>query len=270
MKQVIIIVIATCILNVQYAFGDIIPENTHYVDKCVIITNISDYADLTLLGYIKNMGSEHEGTYVITSSDCLTKGYKFNSLYVYAVSSDYIADKDIDTIDLPNDGKALMSSIILEPYAGYYHDSIPFDKIEEYYKILGFTESSMVLFKWKEVFGFMNGSVDSVKTYDYSGDISSLYQNIPSSSVNIGSISSISLYPNPAEKYIRAEINNSYVGDVSIQLISSNGKILFNSELEKNSEQMINEISVANYSKGIYFIHVIFSDIIETKRIVIR
>ncbi|NBC84039.1 MAG: hypothetical protein GVY19_11775 [Bacteroidetes bacterium] len=151
----------------QKASCDIIPENSHYVNNCVKITNINEYDNLVLLGYIWSVGNYHGGTYKISAESCLTNGYKFNTLRIFATDSTGIIGKDIDKIDLPNDKNALETNIEIYPYKGYYHDSIPIDKFDEYYKILGFTDTSIVIYKWKEVFGFNNGSEDSIVTHDY-------------------------------------------------------------------------------------------------------
>ena len=79
---------------------------------------------------------------------------------IYGVGSDYLNEVGIDNIDLKNGNNILKTNIDIEPYAGYYHDSIPIDKIEEFYKVLGFTKTTVVLFKYKEIFGFNDGSAD--------------------------------------------------------------------------------------------------------------
>lgn len=259
------------ILILRYAYCDIIPENSHFVDKCTKITNISEYDNLVMLGYIWYIGNYHLDTYEISSSECLTKGYKFNTLRIFAVEADYIASKDINDIDLPNDKHALETNIKIDPYAGYLNDSIPIDKIEEYYKILGFTDGSVVIFKWKEVFGFNNGSADSIISYEYTGDINLLYKNISTGTGEVKkSLSNIFLYPNPADKFIVAKISNTYIGLVSMQLISPNGEIISTKKIYKSSALTTTKFSTANLTKGLYLLNFQFGEVVETKQIVIR
>lgn len=268
-KRLSITVLLTLLLS--YAYCDVIPENSHFVDKCVKITDISEYDNLIMLGYIWSVGNYHEDTYEVSSEECLKKGYKFNTLRLFGVKSDYISGKDIDNIDLPNDNNALETNIEINPYAGYYHDSIPIDKIEEYYKILGFTDTSVVIFKWKEVFGFNNGSADSVITHDYNGDNSQFYQNMPTGLVKGKAlIFNTRIYPNPADKLITAEISNSYIGVIKIQLISQDGKIHSENEVVKYTYMITTELSSSKLTSGIYFLNLHFGDAVETKKVVIK
>jgi hypothetical protein len=127
------------------------------------------------------MGGESRGIYVITSSDCLTKGYKFNSFDVYAVNTQYLDGKSIYTLDLLNDTNALKSNVDINPYGGYIHDSIPIVAIDEYYIVMGFTDNSVVLHKYMEETTYQRDNVwsSSFKTFEYTGD-TNLYQQIPS------------------------------------------------------------------------------------------
>lgn len=252
----------------QYAYCDVIPENSHYVEKCVKITNLNDYSGISLIGYI--YGIMPSDNYIIDST-CLSKGYKFSSFDIYAVKADYLTNKDVTEIDWSEDNYSVKSNIAIEPYAGYYHDSIPIDKIEEYYKILGFTDTSVVIFKWKELYGFNNGSADSIVTHDYNGDNSQFYQNIPTGlDESKDLVLNTRLYPNPADNLISVEISNSYIGVINIQLLSQNGKILTENKLIKYSDLITEEFSTSNLTHGIYFLKLKFGDAIETKKIVIK
>ncbi len=266
--KVFLTLLFTGILSVGVC--DVIPENSHYVEKCARITNISDFENLTLLGYVLFIGTEHEETYIITD-DCLSKGYKFNSLDIFAVSSSYIEGKDIDEIDLPNDDHAYIANLDIEPYAGYYHDSIPIDRLEEYYRILGFTDSTVVLHMWKEVFGFNNGSADSILFYEYEGDTTSLSQIIPTGFPEPDKMMSIiNIYPSPANSRMSVEISNNFYGSMKIQLITQNGNELNISEIEKDSEQITIKVPVQNLATGIYILKMEFDDAIESRQIVIQ
>lgn len=252
----------------QNLFCDIIPDNSHYVEKCVKITNLTDYPDISLIGYI--YGVMPSDNYIIDST-CLSKGYKFNSFDIYAVEKDYLTNKDVTEINWAEDKYSVKSNIEIEPYAGYYNDLIPIDKIEEFYKILGFTDNSIVIFKWKEVFGFNNGSTDSTITYEYTGDITTLNQNLTTGiKENSKFESNIILYPNPANKFMIAKISNSYIGLINMQLISADGKIVSTRKIIKNSELISTELSTSKLTNGIYVLKLQFDETVETKQIVIK
>jgi hypothetical protein len=270
MKPMSLLLSGICILLFQYAYCDIIPENSHAFQKCVKITNIEEYDNLNLAGFVQNMiGDDY--SYIISSSDCLTKGYKFNSLTIFAFSSGYLVDKNLDEIDFANDPCALRSSIDIDPSGGYIHDSVPIERIEEFYKILGFTDTSFILFKWKEVTGYNNGLEDSVKIYSYTGDISMLSQETPSSIVEPDpSLGDIRLYPNPAENNLKADISSNYNGTIEIRLFSSNGTELYASKLTKATERIISQIPIESFAPGMYIIAFKAGNTIESKRFVIK
>jgi hypothetical protein len=157
--------------------ADIIPDNSHPVEKCVKITNIADYPDISLLGYVTGPMIEPE-TYGITAKDCLHKGYKFNTLNILAVKRSYLLNKDIAKVDWSKDRNVVKSNIQIECYGGYMNDSIHISGIEQFYKIVGFTDSSVVLFKWKETNKFNNGKPSSTKKFTYKGDIKKLSQKM--------------------------------------------------------------------------------------------
>jgi len=269
MKQMKLILSLTLTLFLQKAFCDIIPSNSHYVDKCVKITNIDEYDNLVMLGYIRSVGNYHESTYEISSAECLTKGYKFNTLRIFGVEKNKIAGKDISDIDLPNESYALETNIDIDPYSGYYNNSNPINKIEEYYKIIGFTDTSVIIHMWKEVYGFNNGSADSVINYNYSGDISKLHQDIPTE-LSDNKKSGTQIYQNEAKSILTIMSSNLYFGKVKVRLISLKGEVLFTDEKFKDLYLFTKEFSVANFQKGVYLLNLEFGNTIETKKIIIN
>lgn len=253
----------------KLSYGDVINIGEHYVQKCVMITNIDDYPEVSLLGFVPT-GVINYDTYVISSSQCLTKGYKYNDFNVFAVSKEYLAGKDIKKLDLPRDNNAIPSNIRIEPFGGYLNDSIPISATEQYYKIIGFTANSLVLFKWKEVNKFNNGKPDSTKTYDYEGDLSKLYQNLQVGIHSNRYLTSIELYPNPAQKNFHLKINNLYQGSVPIELVTMDGKIVKSLTLSKTGSVLDYDIRVENFDKGAYFLRLMFGEKVEFKKIIIK
>jgi hypothetical protein len=251
-----------------YSFGDVIPENSHYVNKCVTITNLEDFSQITLIGYIT--GPIETPAYKITQAECLTKGYKFNTLYIYAVGNEYLNGKDISKLDFPNDFNAIKANCSINPYGGYIPDTDPTEKIEEYYKILGFTDTSVVLFKWKEIIGYNNGAADMVKTYDYEGDVSIFNQEIPAVNKQIFAVTGVKLFPNPANKNLNLQFDNAYRGYVNVDLFTIDGKLVLSNTYSKRSEQADYSIDVKDIQPGSYMIRFDFSDTVQTKRIIIE
>lgn len=179
MKTYRFILIAAFFLFSSIAYGDIVPSNSHLVNKCVRITNMEDYPSVALLGHFvtTSMRSEYS-TNLVSANKCLETTNKYTRLYIYAVKKDYIAGKDISSIDWSKDPIALKCNISFEDiYEGYVSDSDPITAIEQYYKIVGFTNTSVVLYKWKEVRKY-KGKRNTTELFNYEGDLSKLSQNI--------------------------------------------------------------------------------------------
>jgi hypothetical protein len=253
----------------KISYCDIIPENSHAVDLCAVITNLSDYPEISLLGYVTGPTGVIP-TYQINATDCLQKGYKYNTLYIYAVKNCYLSGKDITTIDWTKDCNALKSSIDIEPFGGYVDDSNPINAKEQFYKIVGFTDTSVVIFKWKEINKFNNGKADSVKLYSYSGDVTVLSQEI-STSIKTNTItSSIELFPNPAKKNFHLKITNNYSGKVSIKVHSIDGKSVRSLVVDKSETTMDYAIDVDKVAKDYYLVDVIMGKTVEVRKLLIE
>ena len=269
MKKHIIFLVFVLVLMNKTGYCDVIEINTHYVDKCVKITNIDDYPEVSLLGFIPPSAAPYD-TYVINSIDCLTKGYKYNNFNIYAVKKEYLIGKDIKKIDLPRDPNASPNNIHIELYGGYINDSISISSIEQYYKIVGYTTTSVVLYKWKEVNKFNNGKPDSTSTYTYQGDSSQLYQKIQTSINSNQYQSSIELYPNPAQKIVHLKINNTYQGKVTLEMTNIGGRTIKFLNLVKTGLILDYDIPIGNLAKEAYLVNIKFGNRVESRKIVIK
>lgn len=185
----------------RISYCDIIPSNSHYVNKCVVITNVNDYPDISLLG-VTNCLAFCPTIYVIEPTTCLEKGYKLNCLTIYGVSKSYLEGKDITTIDWSKDKHAFKTNIQIDPGGGYADNSNVIYSIKQYYRIVGFTDSSVVLYKSKEIDYFCDGSIVVSSLGKYTGDSTKLYQTLPATTkvASGGFGTDINLFPDPAQK----------------------------------------------------------------------
>lgn len=256
------------LLLITNGYCDIILDNTHHVDKCVKITNIEDYPDVCLVVYVNEVMSYP--TYIVSSANCLTKGYKYNVLNVLAVNKSYLSGKDISRINWLKDAHALPSNIKIEPEGGYVHDSIPISGIEEYYRIVGFSDSNVIIYKWKQVTKFNNGKPDLIENIEYAEPTIPLYQKIMVGTHPSQNPSAIELYPNPATKKIHLRITDNYTGPLSVELVTSTGKAMKTISLHKLSSVFDYDIPVANVAKGAYLVKVQLGKVIEYEKIILK
>lgn len=264
-----ILLILFAVLFSKVSYGDIIISNTHFVQKCVKITNVEDYPEVTFIGYAFS-GDMGLNVTVLSSTECMNKGYKFNEFNVYAVNKSYLQGKEISKINFRNDPNALPSNISIEPYTGYISDSIPISAIEEYYKVVGFSDSNVILYKWKKVTKYNNGKPDLIETFTYNGDVSPLYQKITVGVNTSKKQSGIEVFPTPANKNIHLRINDPYNGKVLVELLTADGKVLKTFNLDKPGLILDYDIPVANMAKGVSFVKVQMGKQVEYKRIIIK
>jgi hypothetical protein len=264
-----LIVFAFLLLS-KISYCDVIAIGSHTASMCVKITNINDYPEISLIGTHEDGGCPCKTSYEIVSSECLHAGSQFDSHNIYAVKKTYITGKDIKIIDWPKDKNALKSNIYINPRRVVVVDSIPIYSIEQFFKILGFTETSVILFKWKEVTMDNNGDLLSENEFNYDGDLSKLSQKIL---VGINSKSynpTFELYPNPAQHIVFLEISNFYQGSISVEIVSFGGKVLKSITLNKTGFIYDSSFSIENLTKGIYFVTFRYGAMVETQKLIIN
>jgi len=120
--------------------ADVIMPDYHVVSRCVTIDNLDEYPDIAVVGGYR-MGTGTLECYEVKKDSCLTKGYKFNSFYLFWVEKSYLASVGIDNIAfaglLPQPQTAKRKFAVkepplfgligtdVEPYGGTVPDSNP-------------------------------------------------------------------------------------------------------------------------------------------------
>ena len=84
-------------INLLHA--DVIEPGTHPVDKCVRFDNAENVPGTTFIAHIEAVSGEAP-SYVIKNGQCLQKGYKFNTLSIYALPTSEIEGTGIEKIDV--------------------------------------------------------------------------------------------------------------------------------------------------------------------------
>jgi len=78
----------------------------------------------------------------------------------------------------------------------------------------------------------------------------------------------IRIYPNPASD--RLFVKTEYEGDFTVQLVNVSGGIVYSKNLNLFGEENIEELDIANYPKGIYFIRIYNKEVNINKKIIIQ
>jgi hypothetical protein len=153
-----------CLLSLA-SFADVIYEGYHGVSRTITIANCSEYAgSIVLVAYIRALNGDDE-TYAITDSTVLTKGYKFNYLYLVPFTK---AAYDAYGKIPPEDKCAeivqnkSIAAFPLEPYAEMT-DTCTVASEKVVYKITAANASSVSLKIAQITFSFTDGTAD--RTY---------------------------------------------------------------------------------------------------------
>jgi hypothetical protein len=274
-----IVLLALLGVSLQFiTYGDVIFPDTHSVNYCPKIINLDKYPEISLIGYVLD-GGGFNYCYLISDTICLEKGpNQLSGFILCAVSEIYMEyiNNDIDKIDWEHDKNAYRSSVI-QPNPRYYvNNTNPLSSLDSYYKIMGFTDSSLIVYKCKDVFGFSNGTPDSVIYYEFNGDSTMLFHQLRSNIIlsnehwqnymDFGT----SIIPNPADKKLGIKMVNSYLGKFDFSLFSDEGKLIYSITLNKTADQLYFEIPPEKLLKGIFFLRTTFRDINESKKIIIN
>ena len=153
------------------------PSTHHSVTYNREITNINDYPNLTILGYVKNfIGNDY--LYEIKQNTPIIKGYKFNSLYILAINkalfdsySAQATTSGTDTVyeDHPIAPSLLqfienknISRISMTLGAGYMLNTYDVSSDSYFYKITSVTDNNVTLKLDKRVIKFTDGTQKTI------------------------------------------------------------------------------------------------------------
>lgn len=137
------------------ASADVIPPNSHSLNRCVKVVNLNEFSDVVLIGYVTGPMVEGSKINQIKNNECLSKGYKFNSLKIYWNTKDNPNSIDQNNLLLDN----------VEGYGGYIDQNNPLVKEEIEYSIAGFSSGKLILYKSKQTQEYNNGAQKKVETF---------------------------------------------------------------------------------------------------------
>ncbi|MFB9079483.1 hypothetical protein ACFFLS_06320 [Flavobacterium procerum] len=153
------------LLLFQTAYCDVIPPNSHRVGKCVKITNIKDFPDYRIVLFSLDAMEGRNESSLVNPYDCIKRVYRYNRPYIVAAKKSYLEGKVLDSIDWLHDKNVLQSNIDVDTYEAIVSNDTAVAAVEEYYKIITITQTELILYKYKEIVNFNDGSPISVKTY---------------------------------------------------------------------------------------------------------
>lgn len=148
------ILVFVCLFSFN-VFADIMPPNSHPIDRCVKIVNLNEFPDIVLIGYYTGPMVEKYESYQIKDNECLTKGYKFNTLSIYW------STKEKSSSIVPNN--VLLENV--ESNGEAVDQSNPLIKEDIEYSLARSSDGKLVLYKSKQISEYNDGTSTKVKTF---------------------------------------------------------------------------------------------------------
>jgi hypothetical protein len=144
------------ILLSQTATADVIPPNSHRLNRCVKFVNLDEFPDLVLIGRDGRPWNNKYKTFQIENNKCLKKAYKFNTLSIYWNNKDKPNSIEPDKLLFKN----------IRSYGGYIDNNNPLIKEDIEYSVAGFSDGKLVVYKSKHTLEYRDGTPSKVETFD--------------------------------------------------------------------------------------------------------
>ena len=133
--------------------ADIIPPDSHYLDRCIKVVNIDEFPDVALIGY--STGAGMDDMYEIENNKCLPQGYKFNTLS--------ISWNTKDQSDIFEPENILLKDI--SPSGGYTDKNDPLVGEVIEYSMVRLSDDRLVLYKSKQISEYNDGTPKKIETF---------------------------------------------------------------------------------------------------------
>ncbi len=151
---------------VSLVSADIIPQDSHPVAGEVTITNLDRFPNFVLVGYVTGPMIETHEVYLIEENQPLTKGYKFNSLRLFAIESTALANVGgLAGIDFQAVCQEITPADVMDPYRGYVSNANPLASEHYYYEVESVSAQKLVLRPQRKVSTFNDGQADRIVEY---------------------------------------------------------------------------------------------------------
>ena len=180
MKKILCIIFG-CIIPFLLA-ADITPSDQHLVDNTVQFTNLDDFSEIAILGYIVGPSYDSPSFFIIKNNEVLQKGYKFNDLGLYWASTKYIDSVGINNIvinsnigpdlygdeyfkKVTNNPNIFFITSCIDPGDFWVDDVNDLKSQISNYEIAGFIGNEIVVYLAKQIQTFRAGDT-SIKDFD--------------------------------------------------------------------------------------------------------
>lgn len=141
---------------------------------CVQLENLADYPDISVIGLPINIGSKKSISAFEFKSGFSYIVQRLCPITIYAINREYLKLMGIKNIDWENDKHVIKSNLKID--ANECNDKSPIKMVQFYYKIAGFLDSRIIIYKSSSTVICKDVKPNFVQIYGYPGDSSKLRQ----------------------------------------------------------------------------------------------
>jgi hypothetical protein len=172
-RLLLFLLLAFC-LNVK---SDVItPKAYTRASVFASIVNLESYPNVVIIGVRMGMALTKLNNHFIVETDRYYGVQEFSPLKFYAVSKAYLEKMGPNSIDWETDTHVLKSNLEID--GDLFKEKEPIREIDMEYKIAGFDEHGLVLYKSQQKYLYSNKKKELVLKYEYNGDRTKLRQTI--------------------------------------------------------------------------------------------
>ena len=172
--RLILILLLALSLNAQSDM--VMPKAYTRASVFVSIVNMDSYPDVVIVGVRVGMALTRFNNHFIVKTGQYYGVQEFSPLKFYAVSKDYLDKTEPNSIDWDTDTHVLKSNLEID--GDLFKEKEPIREIDMEYKIAGFDERGLVLYKSQQKYLYSNKKKELVLKYEYNGDRTKLRQTI--------------------------------------------------------------------------------------------
>jgi ankyrin repeat protein len=149
-------------------FADIIPENSHTVNRRTYISNIEEFPEFVFIGIVEGPMVGDKKKYIVKNDVKLDKGYKFNRVDIYAVKKDYYDQKGgLNYIDFKSDKNSVkINDEVLIVGSGYISNDKPISDEFYYYSVEKLENEYLNIYLSKKITVYTDGKEDLVQNFE--------------------------------------------------------------------------------------------------------
>ena len=251
------------------ANADVIPIGEKYITHCVKITNADSFPNVSLVLRTIGPGMMGGNAVLINDTSCLYLGYTFNSSKVYAINKNYFTQKGLANIDYENDRNCIQSNVPVNIGYILLPDSSPKKEIDEFYKVLGFTDTSAIIYLSKRTIKYTNGLADSVFTFK-PPVVKNIKNTVPVSVKLVNSYKSALIFPNPSQNELNICITDGRIGNVEFELFDMSGHKLKSVQFTKNQDYYKKTIEIGDLPTGVYNVRYSLGNYFTENRLILK